>query len=275
MNGGIEMKRNLVFLLVVVMMAGILLSACSGAQQTGKDESLEAVKKAGKIVVGLDDSFPPMGFRDESGEIVGFDIDLAREAAKRLGVEAEFRPIDWNSKELELKNKKIDLIWNGLTITEERKKNMAFTKPYLANTQIIVVLEGSDIKSKADLAGKKVGAQLDSSGAEAVENDKDVYDSLEELVLYPDYLEAFLDLENGRIAALVVDEILGKYYIAKRDGGYKVLEDNFGEEEYGVGLRLEDKQLLDALNEVLDEMKEDGTMAEISKEWFGEDIILK
>ena len=94
-------------------------------------------------------------------------------------------------------------------------------------------------------------------------------------MLYPDYLEAFLDLENGRIAALVVDEILGKYYIAKRDGGYKVLEDNFGEEEYGVGLRLEDKQLLDALNEVLDEMKEDGTMAEISKEWFGEDIILK
>ena len=92
------MKRNLVFLLVVVMMAGILLSACSGAQQTGKDESLEAVKKAGKIIVGLDDSFPPMGFRDESGEIVGFDIDLAREAAKRLGVEAEFRPIDWNSK---------------------------------------------------------------------------------------------------------------------------------------------------------------------------------
>ena len=269
------MKRNLVFLLVVVMMAGILLSACSGAQQTGKDESLEAVKKAGKIVVGLDDSFPPMGFRDESGEIVGFDIDLAREAAKRLGVEAEFRPIDWNSKELELKNKKLYLIWNGLTITEERKKNMAFTKPYLANTQIIVVLEGSDVKGKADLAGKKVGAQLDSSGAEAVQNDEEVYNSLEELVLYPDYLEAFLDLENGRIAALVVDEILGKYYIAKRGSGYKVLDENFGDEEYGVGLRLEDKQLLDALNKVLDEMKEDGTMAEISKEWFGEDIILK
>jgi polar amino acid transport system substrate-binding protein len=275
MNGGIKMKKSIIFLLAIAMMTGVLLSACSGAQQTAKDTSLEDIKKAGKFIVGLDDSFPPMGFRDEAGNIVGFDIDLAKEAAKRLGVEVEFRPIDWNSKELELKNKKIDMIWNGLTITEERKKNMAFTKPYLANKQIIVVLEGSDVKGKADLAGKKVGAQLDSSGAEAVQNDEEVYNSLEELVLYPDYLEAFLDLENGRIAALVVDEILGKYYIAKRGSGYKVLDENFGDEEYGVGLRLEDKQLLDALNKVLDEMKEDGTMAEISKQWFGEDIILK
>ena len=269
------MKKSIIFLLAIAMMTGVLLSACSGAQQTAKDTSLEDIKKAGKFIVGLDDSFPPMGFRDEAGNIVGFDIDLAKEAAKRLGVEVEFRPIDWNSKELELKNKKIDMIWNGLTITEERKKNMALTKPYLANKQIIVVLEGSDVKGKAHLAGKKVGAQLDSRGAEAVQNDEEVYNSLEELVLYPDYLEAFLDLENGRIAALVVDEILGKYYIAKRGSGYKVLDENFGDEEYGVGLRLEDKQLLDALNKVLDEMKEDGTMAEISKQWFGEDIILK
>jgi polar amino acid transport system substrate-binding protein len=275
MNGGIEMKKRIIFLLVIAMMAGVVLSACSGGKQTSKDTSLDDVKKAGKFIVGLDDSFPPMGFRDEAGNIVGFDIDLAKEVAKRLDVEVEFKPIDWNSKELELKNKKIDMIWNGLTITEERKENMAFTKPYLANKQIIVVLEGSDVKGKADLAGKKVGAQLDSSGAEAVQNDEDVYNSLEELVLYPDYLEAFLDLENGRISAIVVDEILGKYYIAKRDGGYEVLDENFGDEEYGVGLRLEDKQLLDALNKALDEMKNDGTMAEISKEWFGEDIILR
>jgi polar amino acid transport system substrate-binding protein len=275
MNGGIEMKKRIIFLLVIAMMAGVVLSACSGGKQTSKDTSLDDVKKAGKFIVGLDDSFPPMGFRDEAGNIVGFDIDLAKEVAKRLDVEVEFKPIDWNSKELELKNKKIDMIWNGLTITEERKENMAFTKPYLANKQIIVVLEGSDVKGKADLAGKKVGAQLDSSGAEAVQNDEDVYNSLEELVLYPDYLEAFLDLENGRISAIVVDEILGKYYIAKREGGYEVLDENFGDEEYGVGLRLEDKQLLDALNKALDEMKNDGTMAEISKEWFGEDIILR
>jgi polar amino acid transport system substrate-binding protein len=275
MNGGIEMKKRIIFLLVIAMMAGVVLSACSGGKQTSKDTSLDDVKKAGKFIVGLDDSFPPMGFRDEAGNIVGFDIDLAKEVAKRLDVEVEFKPIDWNSKELELKNKKIDMIWNGLTITEERKENMAFTKPYLANKQIIVVLEGSDVKGKADLAGKKVGAQLDSSGAEAVQNDEDVYNSLEELVLYPDYLEAFLDLENGRISAIVVDEILGKYYIAKRDGGYELLDENFGDEEYGVGLRLEDKQLLDALNKALDEMKNDGTMAEISKEWFGEDIILR
>ena len=114
------MKKRIIFLLVIAMMAGVVLSACSGGKQTSKDTSLDDVKKAGKFIVGLDDSFPPMGFRDEAGNIVGFDIDLAKEVAKRLDVEVEFKPIDWNSKELELKNKKIDMIWNGLTITEER-----------------------------------------------------------------------------------------------------------------------------------------------------------
>jgi polar amino acid transport system substrate-binding protein len=275
LNGGIEVKRSTIVLLTLALMVGLLLSACSGAQETAKDDSLERIKQAGKFIVGLDDTFAPMGFRDEEGNIVGFDIDLAKEAAKRLGVEVEFKPIDWNSKELELKNKKIDMIWNGLTITEDRKKNMAFTKPYLVNTQIIIVPEGSSIKSKADLAGKKVGVQMSSSSLEALKKDKEVYDSLAEVVEYPDNLEALLDLKAGRIDAVVADEILGRYYIEKRNENFVVLDDNFGTEEYGVGLRLEDKQLLEALNRVLDEMKQDGTMSEISKKWFGEDIIKK
>lgn len=261
--------------LTLSLMIGFLLSACSGAQETAKDDSLDRIKQAGKFIVGLDDTFAPMGFRDESGNIVGFDIDLAKEAAKRLGVEVEFKPIDWNSKELELKNRKIDMIWNGLTITEDRKKNMAFTKPYLVNTQIIIVPEGSTIKNKADLAGKKVGVQMSSSSLEALKKDKKVYESLAEVVEYPDNLEALLDLKAGRIDAVVADEILGRYYIEKRKENFVVLDDNFGTEEYGVGLRLEDKALLEALDKVLDEMKQDGTMSEISKKWFGEDIIKK
>jgi polar amino acid transport system substrate-binding protein len=267
------MKRITIIFLVATLVMGLFLTGCSATQQTGKDESLGNVKKAGKFIVGLDDAFPPMGFRDEGGNIVGFDIDTANEAAKRLGVEVEFKPIDWGSKEMELKNKNIDMIWNGLTITEERKKNMAFTKPYLENTQIIIVLEGSSIKAKGDLAGKKVGVQMDSSGAEAVENDKDVYNSLDEMRQYPDYTEALQDLNIGRIDAVVVDEVVGRYYVVKNPDKYVILDDNFGLEEYGVGLRLEDKQLLNALDEVLDEMKQDGTMAEISKKWFGKDIV--
>lgn len=275
MNGGIEVKRNIIAFLTLILTATLLLSACSGNQNPAKDDSLEAIKQAGKFVVGLDDAFAPMGFRDENGNIVGFDIDLAKEAAKRLGVEVEFKPIDWNSKELELKNKKIDMIWNGLTITEDRKKNMAFSKPYLVNTQIIIVPQDSSIKSKADLAGKKVGVQMSSSSLEAVKKDKEVYESLAELVEYPDNLEALLDLKAGRIDAVVADEILGRYYIEKRNENFVILDDNFGTEEYGVGLRLADKALLKALDKVLDEMKQDGTMAEISKKWFGEDIIKK
>lgn len=150
---------------------------------------------------------------------------------------------------------------------------MAFTDPYLENMQIIVIPEGSEIKTKADLSGKKVGVQTESSGKSAVMAEEEIFDSLEEMVEYPDYFEALLDLKTGRIHAVVVDEIFGRYYITKNPEGYAVLDDDFGREDYGIGLRLGDKALLDELQRVLNEMKEDGTAAEISKVWFGENIV--
>ncbi|NLY44140.1 MAG: amino acid ABC transporter substrate-binding protein [Clostridiaceae bacterium] len=260
---------------MITLIGGLVLTACSGAApKAPKDGSLETIKKAGKIVIGLDDSFPPMGFRDENNEIVGFDIDMAKEAAKRIGVEPVFQPIDWNSKELELQGKKIDLIWNGLTITEERKKQMAFTEPYLENRQIIVVKAGSDIKTKKDLAGKVVGLQEGSSSLQALEKDEETLNSLkEEPRQYSNNNEALLDLSIGRIDAVVVDEVVGRYYISKKPGEYEILEEHFGSEEYGVGLRLEDKALLNELQRILNEMKKDGTSAKISQKWFGEDVV--
>jgi polar amino acid transport system substrate-binding protein len=114
-------------------------------------------------VVGLDDNFPPMGFRDEKNELVGFDIDMAREVAKRANIEVEFKPIDWNAKEAELLGKRVDALWNGLTILEERKEKILFSDPYMVNKQIIIVKAGSPIKGKADMVGKIVGAQEGSS----------------------------------------------------------------------------------------------------------------
>lgn len=265
------MKKFLAILLVFTFVLGAAFAGCS--QKSSKDTSLEDVKEAGKFIVGLDDTFAPMGFRDKDGNIVGFDVDLAKEAAKRMGVEVEFKPIDWGSKEMELNNKNIDMIWNGLTITDERKEKMAFTKPYIENVQIIVVEKGSDIKGKKDLAGKKVGVQMESSSKDALEKDQETFDSIKELIEYPDNMEALMDLKTGRIDAVVVDEIMGRYYIAKSPEDYEVLKDDFGREDYGVGLRLGDKALLNALQKVLDEMKEDGTAAEISKKWFGKDIV--
>ena len=252
--------KKLVGVLLVVLLAGMLVAGCGGTSQK-------------KIVVGLDDNFPPMGFRDDKNNIVGFDVDMAKEAAKRLGMEVEFKPIDWNSKEAELSGKRVDVLWNGLTITEKRKENILFTNAYMENRQIIVVPANSPIKNKADLAGKVVGVQEGSSSVDAVEKEEVILKSFKELKKYGDNVAALMDLKAGRLDAVVVDEIVGRYYIAKKPGEYTILSDYFGSEEYGVGLRKDDKELLAKLQKALDEMKQDGTSAKISKQWFGEDIV--
>ncbi|WP_343034952.1 amino acid ABC transporter substrate-binding protein [Aromatoleum diolicum] len=227
---------------------------------------------ASKIVVGLDDNFPQMGFRDAQNQLVGFDIDLAREAAKRLGAEVEFKPIDWSAKEAELNGKRVDALWNGLTITEERKQNIGFTAPYMENRQIVVVVASSPIKTKADLAGKVVGVQDGSSAVDAVQKDA-AAKSIKELKKFADNVTALMDLTTGRLDALVVDEVVGRYYTAKKPGEYLVLDENFGTEEYGVGTRKDDTELLARLQKAMDEMKQDGTAARISTQWFGKDIV--
>lgn len=253
------MKKWIALVLVAMLMI-TLLAGCGTSERK-------------KIVVGLDDNFPPMGFRDDKNTLVGFDIDMAKEAAKRLGMEVEFKPIDWNSKEAELGGKRVDALWNGLTITEKRKANILFTNAYMENKQIIVVAANSPIKTKADLAGKAVGVQDGSSSIEAVEKEAAVAKSFKELKKYPDNVAALMDLKAGRIDALVVDEIVGRYYIAKKANEYAILSDNFGSEEYGVGVRKDDKDLQAKLQKALDDMKKDGTSAKISQQWFGANIV--
>ena len=177
------------------------------------DTSLEDLKSWGKFILGLDDSFPPMGFRDENNEIVGVDIDLAAEVCKRLGVELVVQPINWDSKELELTSGKIDCIWNGMTVTDERIEAMFLSKPYLDNRQVVIVEEGSKIAQVSDLAGKTVGLQKGSSAREAFDANP-IASQVKEVVEYEDNVSAFLDLQAGRIDALLVDEVAGNYIIA-------------------------------------------------------------
>lgn len=178
------------------------------------DKSLEYIKDKGTMVLGLDDSFPPMGFRDENNNIVGFDIDLATKVAEKLGVTLELQPIDWDSKEMELSGKKIDMIWNGMTITPERKENMFFAKAYVANKQVVIVPEGSAIKTLADLKDKVVGLQKGSSSLDALKKNEAVASSVKQIAEYPDNVTAFMDLKAGRIDAFVVDEVAGRYIIS-------------------------------------------------------------
>lgn len=239
------------------------------------DVSWQTVEDKGSFILGFDSGFAPMGFKDENGDFVGFDIDLANEVASRLGLKIEFQPINWDLKEMELKNGNIDMIWNGLTITDERKENMLFSDPYMNNQQIIVVAADSGIKSKADLAGKTVAAQVDSSAMEAIEAEPDVMDTFGQLIESPDYVEALMELKNGSVDAVVVDEMTGRYYVlADNPDAYLVLEDTFGEEQYGIGFRLQDKAFRDKIQETLDAVIADGTAAEISKKWFGDNVVI-
>lgn len=262
--------------IAAALLGTLVLAACSKKEApVAAPAPAPAPAVAQAIVIGLDDNFPPMGFRNDKNELVGFDIDLAREAGKRLGVEVTFKPIDWNAKEAELNGKRIDVLWNGLTITEERKANILFTKPYLENRQIVIVTDKSPITAKAQLAGKVVGVQEGSSAVEAIQKDEATAKSIKELKKFGDNVAALMDLSTGRLDALVVDEIVGRYYTAKKPGEYRVLDDNFGTEDYGVGTRKDDTELATKLDKALDDMKADGAAAKISTDWFGKDIVKK
>lgn len=264
------MKKSLSLIPLVFALA---LAACGKKEEAPAAAApAPAPAAVAKIVVGLDDNFPPMGFRDEKGALVGFDIDLAREAAKRLGAEVEFKPIDWNAKEAELGGKRVDVLWNGLTITEPRKEKIAFTAPYLENRQIVIVTAKSAVKTKADLADKVIGVQEGSSAVEAIDKDP-AGKTVKQLKKFGDNVTALMDLSTGRLDALVVDEVVGRYYTAKKAGEYVILDEHFGTEEYGVGVRKDDAELLGKIQKAMDEMKKDGAAARISNQWFGKDIV--
>ena len=261
------MKKNILLGIIMGSMSFSLL-ACS-------KKEIKSVMDKDEIIVGLDDAFAPMGFKNESGEIIGFDVDLAKEVGQRLDKEVIFQPIDWSMKESELNSGNIDFIWNGYTITEERKEKVDFSEAYLNNKQVIVTLATADINAKNDLAGKKVGAQSESSAIEAMEKDMELYESFNggEAITFEDNNQALMDLEAGRIDAVVADEILVRYYIKlKGEDKFKVLTEDFGSEEYGVGIRKGDIETVEAVNNAFEEMKKDGKMAEISQKWFGEYI---
>lgn len=256
-----------------IIAASLIGAAVFGA--VGCSNKLKAVEAKESLILGFDDTFVPMGFKDENGQVAGFDIDLAKEISKKIGKEIIFQPIDWPMKEAELNSGKIDLIWNGYSITEDRKEKVSFTNPYLDNRQVIITLADSKINGKADLKGAKVGAQNESSAVDAINKEPELLKSFNggKVVTYETNNDALMDLEAKRVDAVVADEILVRYYINKKGADkYKILSEDFGREAYGVGVRKDDKGLLEQINKAFGEMKKDGTAKAISEKWFGEDI---
>ena len=237
------MKKIMTRLLMAVLLIA-LLSGCTAVDTTkptdsnATDTSWEYIQAKGEFIVGLDDTFAPMGFRNESGELVGFDIDLATAVAERMGVEVKFQPIDWDAKELELNAKKIDCIWNGMSVTPSRKESMLLSEPYLNNTLIIMVKKGTtDIKNKADLVGKKIGVQAKSSGLEALVADSDYESNKANITEYRSYDEALMDLEIGRVQAVVIDEVLGRYKATMKPDAFDFVDEKFADDLYAIGMR--------------------------------------
>lgn len=261
------MKKWISMILAVLMAGSVLLTGCAK-----KDDSLSKIKKSGVLVLGLDTSFPPMGFLDENNEIVGFDIDVAKEVASRMGVELKLQPIDWTSNIIELNSGNVDCLWNGFTITKDRQEKIVFSEPYMKNRQVVVVRGDSNITSLADLSGKILGLQAGSSAADALDSSADFKASLGEVVKLSDNVTAFMELEGKTCDAILLDEIVANYYITQNGGDFKVLDESLADEEYGVGFRKADQALCDEVNKYLKAMAEDGTLAKISGTWFGKDV---
>ena len=259
--------------ILALVLALVLCTASFAA--IAEDDSLQKVLDKKQMILGFDASFPPMGFTDENGGYVGFDIDVAKEVASRLGVELVLQPIDWSAKDLELNSGNIDCIWNGMTVTPERQESMSLSIPYLNNAQVLVVLADSSVKTIADMAGKTLALQSGSSAADAVAANADLLASLKGApVEYADNALALLDLDNGGVDAVAMDVIVANYYIAKKGANYRVLDEQLAPEQYAVGFRKADVALTEAVNEKLFEMAKDGKLAEISTEWFASDVTI-
>ncbi|MDR0381598.1 MAG: amino acid ABC transporter substrate-binding protein [Oscillospiraceae bacterium] len=250
------------FVLCLVLLAGC---ASSGPSNADLPDTL---------IVGLDDTFAPMGFRDEAGNLVGFDIDLANAVGRELGVDIRFQPISWDAKEMELSSRNIDCIWNGMSRTPDREESMTLSKDYLNNRIVIMTNPDVQITSKEQLADFNIGTQAKSSALEVVEGDP-IYTSIQpKLSEYATYDECILDMQAGRIDVMIVDEVLGQYKNSTLAAKLNVSPVDFGDDFYVIGFRKEDTDLCAQVEKALRAVKASGEGTEISQTWFGQDLLL-
>ena len=262
------MKRMIAISAAAAM--ALPMAACgskSGDSKSGEKQ---------KFIVGFDAAFPPYGYQDENGEYVGFDLDLAAEVCNRNDWELVKQPIDWDAKDMELNSGTISCIWNGFTMNG-REDEYAWTDPYVDNSQVFVVKSDSGIASFADLAGKSVAVQTDSSAEAALKEDdnKDLLDSFKELVVVADYNTAFMNLDSDAVNAIAMDIGVAKYQMESRDGSYTILDDVLSAEQYAVGFAKSNTELRDKVQKTLNDMRDDGTFQKIAEKWDLTDSIIQ
>ncbi|MFR1953535.1 MAG: amino acid ABC transporter substrate-binding protein [Lachnospiraceae bacterium] len=280
------MKRATGFTAVLMAAAMVFTMAGCGSskdadtsakKETKTEDSKDKENSDKQFIVGFDAEYPPYGYKDDNGEYVGFDLDLAQEVCARNGWELVKQPIDWDSKDMELNSGSIDCIWNGFTMTG-REDDYTWSKPYVDNSIVVVVKEGSGIEKKEDLAGKVVAVQADSSGLAALTDEEDNEENLKlaasfsDLQQVADYNTAFMNLEAGAVDAIVVDIGVADYQLESRTG-FVMLDDKIRTEQYAVGFKLGNEELRDQVQSTLDEMVKDGTFDDIAKKWDLSDMV--
>lgn len=263
------MKKFMSIVLTGIMVAALLVGC---GQKQEKLNSLQAVQKEGKLTIGLDDSYPPMEFRDSKNNLVGFDVDLGNEIGKKLGVKTEYTSTDFNGIILALGSSKFNVILSAMSITDKRKQSIDFSDSYVMGGQVAAIKQGNTkIKKLSDLKGMVVACQLGSTGDTAATAMK----GLKEVKRYDKITEAFQELSSGRVDAVIMDAQVGGYYVAKKPGEYNVLTEKISEEPIGIGFKKEDKELRAAIQKALNELKTDGTLSKLSQKWFGFDAYKK
>lgn len=271
------MKKLLTLLLASVLCVS-LLAACGGepaAPETeGEGETTPAVDETNALIVGFDPEFPPFGFKNELNEYDGFDLALAKEVCERLGWEFTPQPIDWNSKDAELKAGSINCIWNGFTMNG-REDQYTWSDPYVDNSIVVVVKADSGIKTLADLAGKKVMAQSGSSASDAINDNTEFKDSLADVIELADYNMGFMELEQGSVDAVAVDLGVGTYQMGAKEGNYVMLDEPIAQEQYAIGFLKGNDALRDKVNDTLKEIAADGTMLAIAQNYVEEGLVLE
>ena len=253
-------------------------AAAPTAQAANQGTDVAQLTQQGEVThedhghVGIDESFPPMVFRDAQSKLTGYDIELMREVLIRTGIKESdiaHTPVNWQQKHIELNDKKsVDMLWSGLNISEERKKDFDFTVPYLDNDQVIVVLENSPVNNKADLGGLTVGAQTGSSLLPILRDFQGTNGKIAKIVEYPDYGSILVGLMEGKIDAGVMGGVASYYYLKSTPGKFRQLDETLGHTFMAVAVRKGNTELLNNLNKALESAKADGTIKALNEKWF-------
>ena len=263
--------KKIMSILGMLAAGTIVLTGCGSNSVPAAAQDAKPETATGKFTVGFDQEFPPMGFVGSNGEFTGFDLDLAKEVAGRLGLEYVAQPINWDAKDMELESGNIDCIWNGFTM-QGRESEYTWVGPYMANNQVFVVNADAPITSLKDLAGKAIEVQKDSSGLDAVNDNAELKASFGSVTEVADYNTALMDLESGAADAVCMDSIVAGYQITSSGKKMKILDEALSAEEYGIGFKKGNDALAKAVEDTLDEMVKDGTVEKISNTWFGTNV---